>query len=309
MQYSLLSRVQGCLLGMILGEQAGRSQETTWLTPSSSPEPTDPDVGASRWNQVAIELLQAMTRSHQWHSTELVIQRLQDRPASERYAGTIAIATLPLALYFHDDLNRQRHALVQVCEALSVDAVSQTWVRVFAYMIAQAVKGQLAPDTIIAQSLAYMRVSTPTEVPSPDSVLDTLQQLDTAQAENAPLTSWVTDRELGPEMAIALMCFLQTPEDMRLALTRATRLGTVAPRSEATPAIPSLVGALVGTQASVAGIPPSFQGSLSWSPAADHSRSTVLAWAESLVTSWAGVYDPTAIAASPAVAAPWVIRS
>jgi len=308
MQYSLLSHFQGCLLGMGLGEQVGRAIQPVQASVDSAAAPLNQDGSSMRWSSTAIDLLQELTKSHQWQAIEPSTAILQKVPTAQRQSAGIAIATLPLALFFHDDLNRQRRTLWQLFESLSVDAVHRAWVIVFAYTIAQAVKGQLDPYRLLPQLLAYLRV-THTAEHTMDNVLKTLEQAETYFVEQASLHQILTDwsNQVDP-IAIALVIFLQTPEDLRLTLARMTHLCRTATHLLVdAPSVHALVGALVGAQTSLAGIPPFFQCGPGLLPG-DRSVSQIKALAEALFASWSGLYTPTLPTPSLPVAAPWVIR-
>ncbi len=296
-QFSLLSHFQGCLLGLVVGSQWSHP-------PAATPPLADGEVCPGDWSEIAIDLLQTLTRSHQWQSPAVTVNRLSPVPVPHRQVSGLAIATLPLALYFHDDLPRQQHLLQEVSTDLGLDAVSQTWLLGFAYVIAQAVKGQREPDRLIPQTLAYLRLHTP-DPASLAAVNTTLTAISTAQAEAYSLTQLLTTGlEPTPAIAIALTCFLQTPTDLRLALSRATRWSLAQPQQQDAATIPALTGALIGAYATVAGLPPS---TLLATPVVPRVP-TLIALADELLASWSGLYAGGAIAQPLPVAAPWVMR-
>lgn len=274
------------------------------MNPLPSPLLADAAISPPDWSQIAIDLLQTLTRTHQWHAPGVTVNRLSAVSVSQRQVSGVAIATLPLALYFHDDLPRQQHLLQQVSTDLGLDAVSQTWLLGFAYVIAQAVKGQLEPDRLIPQTLAYLRLHTP-DPASLETVSTTLTAIATAQADAHSFTKRLpTALEPVPAIAIALTCFLQTPTDFRLALARATRWSLAQPQCQDAATLPSLTGALVGADATVAGLPPSTLLAVPLEPLVP----ALIALADELLASWSGVYTGGAIAQPLPVAAPWVMR-
>jgi hypothetical protein len=292
---------------MTLGDHLGTASNLVNPSPPlnqvSQVSQVSQDTPPIRWSEIAIDLLQGLTRSHQWESLVLPVTRLSPVPPWQRQADGLAIATLPLTLYFHDDLNRQRQTLTQLCAALAIEPLSTAWVLSFAYVIAQAVKGQLDPATVIPQTLAYLRVAVTDVNATADSVIALLEQVTVAQEHMTTLELLTRDIENINAIAIALLCFLQTPADMRLAMTRATRFCAAAHHPDA-PTIHALLGALVGAHTGVAGIPPSWQTM----PAIAPQVPMLMTLAESLVASWSGM-SGDAIAASVPVAAPWVIRA
>ena len=299
MQYSLVHRFEGCLAGLA-------------LTPAAP--------GCT----LAMQLLHQIPRSHPATFSTLMISELNrllasDLVGTQMNVGTLAIATLPLTLYYHDDLHRQRQAFQQLFDAIAVKSLWQDWLMVYAYAIAQAVKGQLDPQTFVAQALAYLRITeTDDTLPEPN-IVEQLQWIKTCQSQAASLTMMQTTLETYPMalddtmLAIALVCFLQTPDQARLALARSVQLGG-SHREEGSAAsnypstIKALVGALIGAHNGVAGFPPAWmiQATL---PSGSGSMPQMQSLAKQLYAIWCGVYEPTAIATETlAVAAPWVIR-
>lgn len=288
---------------MVLGDAIGPSIAASGMTAVAPVAQADQALSAWPWSAIALEGLAAMTQSHQWQSTEWLVARLTQIPLAERSAGGIAIATLPLAIYFHDDLNRQRHGLEQLLAAVFLEAADRTWVMAFAYAIAQAVRGQLDPPLLLPQVLAYLRVTQTTAASSP--VLAALEQL--ATCHQAASLSGLLTQPL-PAIAIALICFLQTPEDFRLALTRAARIVTARASSPEIIPLMALTGAIVGAHTSLTGIPASYQVSDALPALGYPSIAALKALAAALIASWSGLYDTRSVNLSLPVAAPWVIR-
>ena len=101
-------------------------------------------------------------------------------------------------------------------------------------------------------------------------------------------------------IALAFYCFLSTPENFRLAVSRATRTSYQPHLTTA------LTGALAGAYNSIIGIP------VSWRLTANRiSQGTQrLSLAKRLIEVWAGVYDVSVLTQDQplAVAAPRVIQ-
>jgi len=227
-------------------------------------------------------------------------------------AGEIAIATLPISLFYHDNLTQQRHHLAATVAAWGGDERTSDAAIVFGYAIAQAVKEQLTPSQFIAQILTYLHVSLPeTAVRSADLIrgLESLKQLvaDGSELQNV-IAALELDSETKPisiEIAIALYCFLQTPDSMFLAVVRAVRLGIE-------PAIVgALAGALAGAYTSEVGIPAAWRSALQASSTAFEFSQRVQRLSAQLVLAWSGVYNPSVLQEKdcPVVTVPWIVRS
>ncbi|MDX2243366.1 MAG: hypothetical protein NW224_22020 [Leptolyngbyaceae cyanobacterium bins.302] len=315
MDYSLLSRLEGCLWGLAIGEQFGRATPAAnALLPKTASHrrhlatASDTDL---TWSQFSLQALQVMARSQPDSLAPTIVGDLGKFPPHSLNPATLAIATLPIALYYHDDLNRQRHSLWQVLDRIAVTSASRDWVAVFAYAIAQAVKGQLHPQLFMSQVLAYYRVALVNGESSQAAiVLEQLKQVETCQVEFASLST--IRATLGqaeePAIAIALICFLQAPEDMQVALARCIRSSQIHASPNHAPWLCALVGALVGAYASTVSIPPAWKSSSLAAGSARGVWQQIPATAEILYASWAGLYEPAAIVSPLAVVAPWVRR-
>ncbi|MBD0347400.1 MAG: ADP-ribosylglycohydrolase family protein, partial [Coleofasciculus sp. Co-bin14] len=174
-----------------------------------------------------------------------------------------------------------------------------------AFAIALALTEKLNVTTLIPQTLAYLEIS---QTP----LVHQLEQVQTLLEQGAGLDRTLTQlhREVQRPgtpssrpyipIALAFYCFLSTPEDFRLCVSRAVRTGH---QSQITAA---LTGALAGVYNSIIGIP------VSWRLAADRMSNTVggLQQADRLLAVWSGVYDVSSAQHCPwtAVAAPQVIQ-
>lgn len=314
MQYSLVSRFEGCFWGGILGEQLGiaaQSSQAVQAPMNRYPWYLDQKlVGKLTWSRVAMQLVQAMTRSPNPNLTALTIHALSQIPLEQLNPATLAIVTLPGSLYYHDDLNRQRHYLEQVIGSLAVDPSNRDWVPIFGYTLAQAVKGQLQPQHFMSQLLAYYRVAMADGSSRAAIVLEQLQQIETCQVEMASLETILAT--LGPtqdtSVAIALICFLQSPDHFRLALTRSVQLSHRSPVWSKAPWLSVLIGSLVGSHKSSAGIPATWKIYHLLPDSGNDLIQQIPCLSRVFYASWAGAYTPASISTSVAVAAPWVIR-
>ena len=228
----------------------------------------------------------------------------------EQAAGW-AIAALPLMLCYHDNFSDLRSHLSAIPAAARADAL------VLGYTLSQILQDQLNPDTLIAQILADLDLEKTNW-----ALADQLTEVQYLIRAGASLA--IAQRVLGAStalsatpmpIAMALYCFLGTPEDFRLSLLRSTRQF---PLSTLTA---TLAGAMSGCRNTTAGLP------LQWrSPFQQrHSDAYLLRsrWgveteidllhlADLLLAHWAGFYHPThplpLARYRGAIAAPNVIR-
>jgi hypothetical protein len=165
----------------------------------------------------------------------------------------------------------------------------------------------------MAQILTYLHVSLPESATRSADLIHCLETLKSLVANGSELQSVIAafqlDAETQPlsvEIAIALYCFLQTPDTIALVLIRAVRLG-VKPEIVA-----ALAGALTGAYVSDGGIPAEWRSALQapWQTPGQ-SPQRIQRLSAQLVSVWAGVY-PVAVAHPqelPIVTLPWVVRS
>lgn len=226
--------------------------------------------------------------------------------------GEFAIATLPIALFYHDNLTQQRHYLATTVAAWGGDERTADAVIVFGYAIAQAIREQLTPAHLIAQILTYLHVSLPESAARSPNLIITLETLKGLIADGSGLQNTIAALELdaettpiGVEIAIALYCFLQTPYSIALALDRAVQLG-IHPD-----VVGALVGALAGAYTSEVGIPAAWRTGLQASSLGSKFSKRVPRLSAQLLLAWAGAYNPCMPQSKdfPVVTVPWVVRS
>ena len=301
MHHSLLSRVEGCLLGMVLGEFLGRSPG-----PETPFTPTDWTTLPLHWSPLVLASIQAWTTFPRLDATTpWEIPGFDTAPDANPDSWPLLL--LPLALYYHDDLGQQRQALIPAFEQWAVPTGDRHWLVLWAYAIAAALKQQLDPHHFCSQAQAYSRVVLGDE--DPTALLRDLHQIEqdglgTGLAE-IPST-W--QRSPLPTLAIALSAFLQTPDHWHLVVNRSLAWGRALSPDGSLAGLGAIAGALTGAYTSHVGIASTDQSL----PAIAQSRvlrTAIHELAAAFLATWSGCYDPTAIAPTAAVTAPWVMRS
>ncbi|MEH1924930.1 ADP-ribosylglycohydrolase family protein [Nostoc sp.] len=286
MRYSPISRFKGTLLGAFLGgslASGGEIQFQSYL-----------DLGkmAVLGTQSLIALgrldLDDWIRRQQEQSLHLA--------ATDDTSIKIIIATLPVALFFHENPIKLRQNLLRVLNIWKDDPVVRDGTLAVAYAIALALTEKLDPLTLIPQTIAFIG-ETPTSIPKKllrvQNLLAQGVGLSRAQAEFA------REEKLSNTIAMAFYCFLSTLEDFRLAVLQATYnnnsqvLDATPLSSKATGAI---TGALSGAYNGISGIPVNWQVLLLQSNPPVWgltSFSQMLQLTDAFVAVWSGVYDLT----------------
>ncbi len=282
---------------MVVGESlsSGAGSPSVFQQPFRlNPDPTQPLL----ISPVAFQLASAIVAAQTWDSIGVQVDAIAALVKPPITDAALAIATLPLALFYHDDLSRQRQAMEQAMAAWQLNDESQGWLILFAYAISQAIKGHLDPPIFIDQSQAYLRVAGSYESP----VLETLLgQLDEIKSLHRSLAQTA---QLSHPIAIAIACFLSTPENLPLALHRASQLAR--PQSSIT----TLTGALSGAYNGAVSIPAAWimpwMHSATGIPSVQELQTLTL----QLLATWAGAYTPSNFPQMPPpdVAAPWAMR-
>jgi hypothetical protein len=314
MRYSLLSRFQGALLGSFVGEilvRVGYQNQALGGVAHTSPKlgEAQTDQQLSLWSQLATCGTESLIRCGRlnledwwllWEKTPSSLCLKSVATMSES-----AVATLPIALFFHEDEVKLRQQLLTCQDVWQHQSEASEGVLAIAYAISLALREQLDCATLIPRIQLYVGTS---ESP----VIRQLEQVQILLEKGAGLETTLTQlrrdaqsrgEPLGrahTSIALAFYCFLSTPEDFRLSVSRAART-CYQPQITA-----ALTGALAGAYNSITGIP------VSWRLTANRisSGNQRLQIADRLLEVWAGVYDVSALGQGPplAVAAPRVIQ-
>ncbi|MDZ7952354.1 ADP-ribosylglycohydrolase family protein [Nostoc sp. DedQUE09] len=313
MRYSPISRFKGTLLGAFLGGS---------LAPGSKVQ-FERSLDLGRMAVLGIQSLIALGRLDldDW------IERQQEESphlvATDDISIRIIIATLPVALFFHENPIKLRQNLLRVLKIWEADPVVRDGTLAVGYAIALALTEKLDPLTLIPQTISFIG-ETPTTIPKKllrvQNLLEQGAGLSTAQAEFAK------EEKLSNTIAMAFYCFLSTLEDFRLTVLQAT-YNDNSPVQDATllssQATGAIAGALSGAYNGTGGIPVNWQVLLlrSNSPVWGlTSFSQVLELTDAFVGVWSGVYNLTLnpkelteegceVALLSVYAAPRVIRS
>jgi ADP-ribosylglycohydrolase len=279
MRYSPISRFKGTFLGAFLGGSlapGGKMQSHSYL-----------DLG-----RMAILGTESLIAFGRLDLDDWIARQQQESlhlAATDDISIKIIIATLPVALFFHENPIKLRQNLLRVLKIWEDDSVVRDGTLAVGYAIALALTEKLNPLTLIPQTIAFLG-ETPTSIPKKllkvQNLLEQGAGLSKAQAEFA------REEKLSNTIAMAFYCFLSTLEDFRLAVLRATyNLNSTSVSSQATGAI---AGALSGAYNGIGSIPVNWQVLLlqSNSPAWGlTSFSQMLELTDAFVAVWSGVYN------------------
>jgi ADP-ribosylglycohydrolase len=314
MRYSLLSRFRGSLLGSLLGDMLPKDAKRQVLGKITliRPHPKDENLSESLsdWSYVATCGTESLIRCGYLDLEDWAPRNTETQPTlallkNTASSSSCAVATLPVALFFHEDEIKLRQKLLQASQFWLQDGEDNQGVLAVGYAIALALTEKLNCVSLIGRILSYLGNS---QTP----LTQQLQQIQILLEQGAGLEKTLknliccvpsSSKKLkNPDIsiALALYCFLSTPEDFRLSVTRAI-LSNYQPLDTAI-----LTGAISGVYNSIISIP------VGWRLAANQLNSTQkrLRLAESLFAVWSGIYDVSSIEQFPnlAVAAPRVIQ-
>lgn len=267
MLYSTLSRFQGALWGS-LGTTLGKS---TVL------------------NELVISQTKNLIESGEL--TPKQIKSLANLTTSQ-----MAVATLPLILFCHESPQLLRAKLNEIVTKLELPTETLLELLIWGKAISLALTEKLQPETLIKQLLATQQ---------PTQLTEQLEKVQSYLEQNISLHQVLYRlsrlKQQQTAIAIAIYCFLFTPQDFSLATKRAAQ-STYQPEITQT-----LTGILAGVYKGYHNIPLKLRLFLSQNP----QQQIRITLATQLYASWCGI-TPTAIASkqtsTQAIAKPGLIQ-
>ncbi|MEB3151344.1 MAG: ADP-ribosylglycohydrolase family protein [Sphaerospermopsis sp.] len=270
MRYSLVNRVRGIFLGALLGEILATQNVS--------------DLGeiAVLGSKSLIKL--GKLDAEDW--LKCYKQASLDVGNTDDAWGKIILATLPVAIFFHEDTVKLKYNLLQLLQIWDANPVVRDAALVLGYAIAKSLTEKLDPVTLIPETMDFLGESK-TLLPQNLLKVNTLleQGAGLAQAQ----TEFSKQDKLSNNIALAFYCFLSTLEDFRLTVLRAK-----SNLREQNSWCCALAGALSGAYNSTEGIPVNWQVLLSnfnqpiWGMSSCY---VMLELADTLVAVWSGVYN------------------
>ena len=262
MRYTLLNRFQGALLGAAIGEilganasdrltpqarldRANRSDASIWLTVQDWGFQPVSSLDQSRvgWGSLAIRQLRHLLQSDSLTQLDLQLDLLPKLEPSG-----LAIATLPIALFYHENPDLMQAQLRQAMTQWQIEAEQAIDVLLVGYTLSLILREQFSPATLITDLIRYF------DLPQIHPLISPLNRLQLDVALPPATTSPVL---------LALAAFLKTPESYRLSMLQAAQ-------AQVQPSVVcAIVGALSGAYNGKAGLP------LDWYSALQRDRSSV----------------------------------
>ncbi|MDB9540087.1 ADP-ribosylglycohydrolase family protein [Anabaenopsis tanganyikae CS-531] len=276
MRYPLINRFKGTLLGALLGQVLAQDAQNYLSCDVSE------ILLLGTKNLIELGKLDLDNWPDQ-HPTEP-----PDLNCTDSLLLRAIIATLPVALFFHDHSTHLRQNLLEMLPIWGGEPVVRDGTLAVGYTIAKSLTEKLDPQTLIPEIISFIG-DTSTLLPDKLIKLNNLSEqavgLETVQAE------FSREDDAIHAIVMAFYCFLSTLEDLQLAVLRATHKDNTREGETGNlhlQTISIITGALSGAYNSTLGIPVKWHGLLS----PDNSRSPVVELADVLVAVWSGVYDP-----------------
>ncbi|WP_017318700.1 ADP-ribosylglycohydrolase family protein [Mastigocladopsis repens] len=276
MRYSLVSRFKGTLLGALVGEKIASSSRNNSQGAGTS------QVISLHWSDLVIVGGESLISLGRFDTEDWRKRQEQELKNLENSYGAI-LATLPIALFFHENTIKLRHNLLLAADCHH-DPIVRDGILAVGYAIAKSLTETLTPATLISQTISFVG-ETPTSLPEKllqiNHLLESSAGLERAQAEVSK------EEKLSYGIALAFYCFLSTIEDFRLSVLRAIQI------NNCSKTVGAITGALSGVYNSAVGIPVTWQVMLlqAKSEQGMTGSSRMIKLAEALVAVWSGVCD------------------
>lgn len=291
MFYSLVNRVRGIFLGALLGEILATQN-------------------VSNIGEIAVLGSQSLITLGKLDVEDWLnrYQKLSDDGKNtDTHWGKILLATLPVAIFFHEDPVKLKDSLGQLLQIWDVKPMVRDGSLVIGYAIAQCLTEKLDPFTLIPNTIDFL---TESKTSIPENLLKVNNLLYQGTGLAQAQTEFSQQDKLTKNIALAFYCFLSSLEDFRLTVLRAK---SNFPGENCWCC--AVTGALSGAYNSTVGMDNYWQIVLSTSNQpiwGMSSSSLILELADELVAVWSGVYNINSNIeelTSPSIfAAPGVIR-
>lgn len=318
MRYSLSSRFGATFLGAVIGEMIGSSkglsstrfsypnaiklhQEQLLRRVEQQKYPVEAKYLGGRLAIIGAERLIKLGRFDldDWH--DAFVKDLLAQDTINCNSTTAILATLPIALFYHESEIKLRQNLQLALKAVGQDdAMIRDGALAVGYAISLSLNEQINAATLIPQVITFLGKS--------HQITQQLLQVQTLLDQQAGLERAIAVSKDTP-IALAFYCFLSSLEDFRLSTLRAAQT-TYQPQITT-----AIAGALSGAYNSISGIPVNWRMVLRFDKQLAGSETTeeeMLQVSDALVSVWSGVYDqgthPTDSNSVAAIASPRVIK-
>lgn len=267
MHYSLISRFRGTLSGgLLVQSQANQEKDICGAV-------------ASCESLIALGKFDFEDWSERQHM-ELLLKQ-----PTYQVLETAILATLPLALFFHENPVKLRHCLLDLGRIWGDDLIVRDSTLAVSFAITLALTEQLTPTMLIPQLVSFIGETT-TDLPYKLlKVNELLEQRASLQQAKSEFSKYETASNV---LAMGFYSFLATLEDFRLSILLAHQNGIHSPL------VSAIAGALSGAYNSTAGIPIPWQiecSELKSSIPGQNTFREMVRLADELFATWSGLYN------------------
>ncbi|MEB3281919.1 MAG: ADP-ribosylglycohydrolase family protein [Lyngbya sp.] len=285
-------------------EESLVAQMTSSLIRCQGLERVDWDRSGQEWQQQNQQRKQSSTEQERDNSG-----RLSEKSGKRRCGlsvGEVALATLPIALYFHDQPDRLQQEVqdgIQVWQHSAPAAVGEQAILSFSHAIALALKEELDQTRLIPNLLKHLDPESDwhQQLQQVQRLAEQRVSLETAREQLLKSSNPVHRNGIGVReqvdrettaIALAFYGFVSTPHEPAIALWRTVEI------AGASPIVTALTGALSGAYNSFSSFPLSWQ--LQLKTTASEAQGTtegvkfsreLLQQATELFAVWSGVYN------------------
>lgn len=272
MRYPLINRFRGALLGAFIGEI---------LTLNDAKKSTD-DIW---WYELIVSSAQSLIQLGKFDiedwSTQ-VRKKWHNCDPSNSILNAAIIATLPVTLFFHENILELRNNLLKTLDVWDNDPEVRDAVLAVSYVIAQSLNEKVCWKMLLPQTNDFIGDAS---TKLPQNLLQIYNSVNNTVISQDIAT--VLEQEITPITAIGLAFyyFISSPEDFRLCLLRANQNPCFG--------VETVGGILSGTYNSTLGIPVNWQigqSNLKITPSLFTNCFQMLELADALVAVWSGVY-------------------
>jgi hypothetical protein len=260
MRYSLVNRFRGALLGTFVSEK-----EVVGVT-SSSKAVIGGCESLIKLGKLDAESWLELKPDAFVKKSEIINQQIQ-----------CILATLPIALFFHENPIKLRQNLLNVVRLWDDEPILRDVALVFGYAIALSLEERFTPSSLIPQLVTFLGE---TSTGLPQQLLK-VQELSLQRVSlEAVKGKLIRENKLSEIIAIALYCLLTSLEDFHISVLRSSQNGKLSPATSI------ITGALSGAYNSISGIP------ISWKvDQLPPSFREVIELSDQLFAVWSGIYD------------------
>jgi ADP-ribosylglycohydrolase len=268
MRYSLVNRFRGALLGTFVSEK-----EVLGGTNYSK-------AGGINYSKAVIGGCESLVRlgrldADSW--LDLKPDAFARKPEIINQQLKCILATLPVALFFHENTIKLRQNLLDVVQIWDDEPILRDVALVFGYAIALSLEERFTPSSLIPQLVTFLG-ETSTELPQK---LLKVQELSQQRASLEHVKSeLIRENQLSEMIAIALYCLITSLEDFPISVLRSSQNIKLSPTTSI------ITGALSGAYNSISGIPVSWQVDRKTTDFRE-----IIALSDQLFAVWSGIYD------------------